>query len=92
MKCVITGCALIGHDGRWIAGDLFDGGSQWVFNGNYRIEGLRVKPEWIDDEELHYEKHLQPDDWFEKRSVFVVDKSKANLNEAAVRYIAGQWG
>jgi hypothetical protein len=36
MRCVITGCALIlaGHPDQWLAGDLFEVGDCYLFNGN----------------------------------------------------------
>lgn len=86
IQCIITGCALV-NDGRWVAGDLFDAGSHYVFNGNMDRE--TSAPEWLHINSLHYNKRLEPSGWFEKRGVFVINKVHANLNEAACEYIIG---
>ena len=83
IQCVITGCALVVAGDGWVAGDLFDGGSSWVFCGNVSNN----QPQWLPIADLHYSKQLRPRDWFEKRGVFIIDKSEANLNEAALEYI-----
>jgi hypothetical protein len=87
MHCAITGCALVFH-GRWIAGDLFDAGDCWIFNGNYRVGSNRAEADWQVGAP-YYEKQLWPEDYFEKRGVFVVRKSEANLNYEAIQYISG---
>lgn len=83
-RCVITGLALISPaDDAWIAGDLFDAGSVWIFNGN--CEGGR--PAWL-YEEPHYQKHITPTGVFwERRGVFVIPKEDAQLNSAALEYM-----
>ena len=88
MKCVITGCALISpYSGCWVAGDLFDGGTVWVFNGNY----AGTDPAWLPTTHvpIHYSKHITPTDgnYFERRGVFVIFKDKATLNTAALEHI-----
>lgn len=88
IRCVITGCALVsGH--LWVAGDLFDAGTCWIFNGNVNsaVGDKTVTPEWLQIHSCHYEKRLEPDDWFERRGMFVIEKSAANLNEQALEYI-----
>lgn len=85
MKCVITGCALVTGDG-WLAGDLFDtGGDDWVFSGNW--DHRRSLPEWQRGEPV-YVRVLQPEDWWERRGVFVIPKRCAGANDAAREYIA----
>lgn len=87
IQCVITGCALI-EGNRWVAGDLFDAGSVYIFNGNIHLDRpSTAQPLWLPIESAHYSKTLAPDDWFEKRGVFVIEKSKANLNDAASQYV-----
>jgi hypothetical protein len=83
LHCIITGCALL-SDGQWVAGDLFDAGEFYVFNGN--VNSRTMGPDWF-PMPPYYEKTLSPDDWFERRSVFVIHKTKANLNQAAFDYI-----
>jgi hypothetical protein len=83
IQCVITGCALISGM-RWVAGDLFDAGSVYIFNGN--MERETVDPKWL-SLPATYSKALEPDDWFERRGMFVIEKSKANLNQKALDYI-----
>lgn len=83
IQCIITGCALVAG-ARWVAGDLFDAGSCYIFNGNHE-DGL---PLWC-PLPPHYTKRLEPHDWWEKRGVFVIEKTKANLNQAAASYING---
>jgi hypothetical protein len=85
-RCVITGCALI-VDNEWVAGDLFDAGTHWVFNGNVDLPDRSLPPRWMPMSEAHYKKTLSPLDWWEKRGVFFIDKAVANLNEAALAYI-----
>lgn len=90
LRCVITGVALIQGD-SWAAADLFDGGDFWVVNANTCVIGISTTT-WIGvaDYPPHYKNHitLVPDTHFwERRGVFVVHKSCAVLNEAAVKYI-----
>jgi len=86
LPCVITGCALV-HHGRWIAGDLFDAGDHWVFNGNWNRSEPN-EPTWITRmDACHYRCRFEPTDWFERRGVFVIHKSNANLNQDALEYI-----
>lgn len=86
MMCVITGCALVDGN-RWIAGDLFDAGAYWVFNGNYDHEACR--PEWISGE-LHYVNRITLGGrWMEKRGIFFLPKNDTQLNQAAIDYIRG---
>lgn len=82
-QCVITGCALV-SGGRWVAGDLFELGDCYVLNGNTDCG----EPEWLDMSLCHYSKRLEPFNWFERRGVFVVLKEMANLNSAALDYLA----
>jgi hypothetical protein len=88
IQCEITGCALI-HGDEWVAGDLFDAGTHWVFNGNVELQGSRSIPLWMPISEAHYTKTISPLDWWEKRGVFVIEKSKANMNQKAIDYIEG---
>jgi hypothetical protein len=86
MQCVITGCALIDGN-RWIAGDLFDAGAYWVFNGNYDHETRQS--EW-NSGEPHYGKRITLDGrWMEKRGIFFLPKDDTQLNQAAIDYISG---
>lgn len=86
MKCVITGCALI-WEGAWVAGDLFDVGTHYVFNGNFNPHdesGDGVQ--WIVGEP-HYANTISPTDYWERRGVFVIEKSKANPSPEAMEYM-----
>lgn len=78
--CVITGCALK-VNGRFVAGDLFDAGTCFVFHGNVH-EG---EPAWMG--ETVYDRVLEPFDWWERRGVFVIPKEYAAMNRAAADYI-----
>lgn len=86
MRCIITGCALV--DGEtWIAGDLFECEGALVFHGNIdRSTGL---PKQFPLELCHYERRLEPTNWWQRRGVFVMSASDANLNEVARTYIRG---
>ena len=89
MKCVATGCALI-WEGAWVAGDLFDVGTHYVFNGNYDHDDEAGDGiQWIVGEPF-YANRISPSDYWERRGVFVVDKAKANPSEALVEYIGGR--
>lgn len=85
-RCVITGCALL-RQGSWVAGDLFDADTHWVFNGNIR-NGAAIA--WQPAAPVpHYQKHITLEgEYFERRGVFVVHKSAATLNPAAIDYIS----
>lgn len=86
IQCVITGCALISHT-HWIAGDLFDAGNVYIFHGNYNHK--EKEPTWL-EMPSRYIKILEPKEWFERRGVFVIEKTKANLNDKALAYIRGE--
>lgn len=87
-RCIITGCALVSPYGEeWVAGDLFEAGDCYVFNGNYHAKDVQAM--WLPIATCHYVKRLQPTDWWERRGVFVMPKHMAALNSAAQEYIKG---
>jgi hypothetical protein len=84
MQCIITGCALLA-DAGWISGDLHQEGEVYVFVGNVNSEG---HARWFYDGSVpFYTRRMRPDDFFERRGVFVFPKSRANLNREALAYI-----
>jgi hypothetical protein len=88
-ECVITGLAL--RDGDvWVAADLFDAGDWWVVNVNCQFHGNgSVSPHWLQGPS-HYTKTIDIDPgclWFERRGIFVIHKTCATLNQAAIDYI-----
>lgn len=84
MKCIITGCALIREDGQWVAGDLFDAGSVYVFNGNFDRQKATAK---LINDAVCFSMRFAPLEYWERRGVFVIPKDQANLNSAALEYI-----
>lgn len=88
-ECVITGCALC-NGGAWVAADLFDAGDWWVVNGNCQFHGNgSASPQWLSGRPT-YTKNISiipGAPWFERRGVFVIHKSCAVLNQAALDYI-----
>jgi hypothetical protein len=91
-ECVITGCALFQGD-TWVACDLFDLGEFWLVNANVRVtEGGSIGLEWFDQNivKASYSKRITIIDdcpFWERRAVFVIHKSCAVLNQAALDYI-----
>lgn len=85
MNCVCTGIALLDFGGeRAVSGDLFDVGTHYVFSGNATSDG---SVNWYPIDHCPYERRMEPADYWMRRSVFVIPKDKANLNEAARKYI-----
>lgn len=89
-KCVITGCGFYDPFKREVIwGDLFDGGSYWILNGNAWQGGqaswsvVAAPPEKI--------KCLigkgKPFGYFERKGVVVIDKIDAELNQLAKDYL-----
>lgn len=88
MKCVITGCALI-WEGAWVAGDLFDVGTHYVFNGNYNLHDQTGDGvQWIVGEPLT-SKTVAPTNYWERRGVFVIDKTDVTVSPSALKYMEG---
>jgi hypothetical protein len=87
VKCVITGAALIDpNTARWLPGDLFDLGSHYLFNGNFRGGQLQ----WLD---ITDPSALPPntfktyDQHWERRGVFIIEKLAIELSPEAKAYI-----
>lgn len=91
MKCIITGCAmqLEGHPGMWLAGDLFEVGDCYVFNGNQDRDASQ--PRWMMGNSPHYRKRVELlaslGGAFENKGVFVAPKDDWRLNAEAAAYI-----
>ena len=91
MNCIITGIALVAVDGlHAVAGDLFDCGTHYVFNGNWergKGDNYSPKPAWLPVDQLPYNRRMAPTTYWERRGVFVIPKGEANLNQAAQEYL-----
>lgn len=85
MQCIVTGCAFIAPDGRWVAGDLFtsDGEDTLVFNGNWSVNKREI--DWQLGEPI-YTKTFTAHSWWEKRGVFVFDMD-VDMNKAMLAYL-----
>jgi hypothetical protein len=81
--CIITGCALIHHNGMWVSGDLFLDGTTMIFNANVAEDN---EPVWFIGQPF-YSKTVTPSNWWERRGVFVFSEHVANLNSEAREYI-----
>lgn len=87
-KCVITGCAVV-RDGQWAAADLFEIGEFWLVNVCYTDEGVAWNS--LQHQPPHYSNIITIIEgclFWERRAVFVVHKSCAVLNQAAIDYMA----
>lgn len=85
-QCIITGCDLISEDFSWVHGDLHKVGDTWVFNAVTAKDGVV----W------NYSRRLSQcpslvmipgHSYFERRGVFVIDKTSAELDKAARAYL-----
>ena len=88
-RCVITGLAVL-LDGAWTPADLFDAGEYWLVNGNFHTSAHGGGIEWFQSDEVAvcYSKTITiVGDFWERRAVFLVHKSSAVLNQAALDYI-----
>ncbi len=87
-RCVITGCALI-LDGSWVAADLFDIGDWWLVNANHQIgDSGGVNTQWSVGEPPHHSKHITIiGPYWERRAVFLVNKSRMALNREALKHL-----
>lgn len=87
MRCVITGAALIDpNTARWLPGDLFDLGSHYLFNGNFRggdVGWLEIK----DVSQLPSKTFKTYDQHWERRGVFIIEKLAIELSPEAKAYI-----
>lgn len=88
MACLITGCALINGSSA-VHGDLHDMGGVYIFN-SCLYEGEAA---WTDIDEHICGKQLDITnaEYFERRGVFVISKSTANLSKTAWDYIHKDW-
>lgn len=88
MACLITGCALT-NGSSYVWGDLHDMGSVYIFNACLDAG----EAAWQDITADLSPKHLDITnaEYFERRGVFVISKSTANLSKAAWDYIHKSW-
>lgn len=86
MKCIITSAALIDDEQpRWLPGDLFDLGSHYLFNANFRSGQL----DWIDLQNVpaHGRTFKTFGRHWERRGVFIIEKENIELSLEAKAYI-----
>lgn len=89
LQCVVTGCAVIVND-RWVAGDLFQQGETFIFNGNWEIEELSNYPEpaWQTGEPFYPRQiNLTGHHYWERRAVFVFSENDVTFNLAILEYM-----
>ncbi len=87
MDCIITGCALVRPDGKWLPVDLFQtAGGTYIANGPRHDSTVMPEENWIDGPPA-YTKTITMRHWWERGGVFVIELSYATLNEAASRYV-----
>lgn len=94
-ECIITGCGLQDDArGTQYWGDLHQLGDVWIFNAvtdpkgqpipqPYRDPKGPVCPSFLIVREAPWE------NYFQRRGVFVIPKSEADLNDTATNYIKG---
>lgn len=91
LSCIITGCTMLvpanGDEKNGINGDLFQlGDYHYVFVGN-RVGG---KDTILEDPSLFYTAQFTPNEWFDRRGVYIMHRADVTLNEAAHNYILGR--
>ena len=81
---VITGCGLAFEFGSHYWGDLWEEGDCWLFNACGSEEGL---DEPLEDSQRILYVPVATHIYFERRNVFVIQKTHAELNQAAKEYL-----
>jgi hypothetical protein len=86
MACIITGAELFDEQScRWVHGDLHRVGDAYVFNAVLDEKGEAA---WTEGEPEGTQRVLQVHGYyFERRGLFVCDRTAASLNKAAREYV-----